>query len=100
MKSRIAMAALAATLLASASLASAQQTYYSTAQVPGQATANTWTDPSAPAQSAAMQGQPADSSYGGVPMMRGESGTTMGMTDSAASKPCTRGPQCNIFFGN
>ncbi|SAK72501.1 hypothetical protein [Caballeronia ptereochthonis] len=97
MKSRIAMAALAASLLAAAGLASAQQTYYRTAQVPGQATADTWTDPGAPQQSA-MQGQPNDMSYGGAPMTRGEAGSmTM---DSSASKPCTRGPQCNIFFGN
>lgn len=98
MKSRIAMAALAASLLAVAGLASAQQTYYRTAQVPGQTTADTWTDPGAPQQSA-MQGQPGDMSYGGAPMTHGASGTTMGM-DSAASKPCVRGPQCNIFFGN
>ncbi|SAL78965.1 hypothetical protein AWB71_05800 [Caballeronia peredens] len=101
MKSRIAMAALAASLLATAGLASAQQTYYRTAQVPGQATADTWTDPSAPQQSA-MQAQPGDmsgdTSYGGAPMTRGAAGSmTM---DSSASKPCTRGPQCNIFFGN
>ncbi|SAL00767.1 hypothetical protein AWB80_07964 [Caballeronia pedi] len=101
MKSRIAMVALAASLFAAAGLASAQQTYYRTAQVPGQATADTWTDPSAPQQSA-MQAQPgdmSDTSYGGAPMTRGAAGTTMGM-DTAASKPCTRGPQCNIFFGN
>jgi hypothetical protein len=98
MKSRIAMTALAASLLLAAGVASAQQTYYRTAQVPGQATADTWTDPSAPQQSA-MQGQ-SDMSYGGVPMTRGETGTTMGTMDSPASKPCTRGPQCNIFFGN
>ena len=42
-----------------------------------------------------------DLSYGGAPMTRGAAGaTTMGTMDSAASKPCTRGPQCNIFFGN
>jgi hypothetical protein len=102
MKSRIAMAALAAALLATAGLASAQQTYYRTAQVPGQATADTWTDPSAPQQSA-MQAQPgdmSDTSYGGAPMTRGAAGTTMNTMDSSASKPCTRGPQCNIFFGN
>jgi hypothetical protein len=98
MKSRIAMAALAASLLVAAGLASAQQTYYRTAQVPGQTTADTWTDPGAPQQSA-MQGQPTDMSYGGAPMTRGETGT-MGTMDSAASKPCVRGPQCNIFFGN
>jgi hypothetical protein len=100
MKSRIAMAALAASLLAATGLASAQQTYYRTAQVPGQATADTWTDPGAAPQSAAMQGQSSDMSYGGVPMTRGETGMTMNTMDSAASKPCTRGPQCNIFFGN
>ena len=99
MKSRIAMAALAASLFAVAGLASAQQTYYRTAQVPGQATADTWTDPGAAPQSAAMQGQPSDMSYGGVPMTRGAAGTTTGM-GGAASQPCTRGPQCNIFFGN
>jgi hypothetical protein len=100
MKSRIAMAALAASLLVTAGLASAQQTYYRTAQVPGQASADTWTDPAAPQQSA-MQGQSGDTSYGGSPMTRGAAGaTTMGTMDSSASKPCTRGPQCNIFFGN
>jgi hypothetical protein len=100
MKSRIAMVALAASLFAAAGLASAQQTYYRTAQVPGQATADTWTDPGAPQQSA-MQAQSTDMSYGGSAMTRGEAGaTTMGTMDSAASKPCTRGPQCNIFFGN
>ena len=95
MKTRIAMAALAAALLATAGVASAQQTYYRTAQVPGQATADTWTDPGAPQQSA-MQGQPGDMSYGGMPMTRGASGTMNG----PASKPCPRGPQCDIFFGN
>ncbi|SAL85126.1 hypothetical protein AWB74_07181 [Caballeronia arvi] len=100
MKSRIAMAALAASLLVAAGVASAQQTYYRTAQVPGQATADTWTDPSAPQQSA-MQGQPGDMSYGGAPMTHGQAGmTTMGSMDGASSKPCVRGPQCNIFFGN
>ncbi|BAN24400.1 hypothetical protein BRPE64_ACDS26460 [Caballeronia insecticola] len=49
-----------------------------------------------------MQSQPGDmsgdTSYGGAPMTRGAAGSmTM---DSSASKPCTRGPQCNIFFGN
>lgn len=62
MKTRIAMAALAAALLTAAGFASAQQTYYRTAQVPGQTTADTWTDTSAPQQSA-MQGQPNDTSY-------------------------------------
>jgi hypothetical protein len=100
MKSRIVMAALAVSLFAAAGLASAQQTYYRTANVPGQATPDTWTDPGAAPQTAAMQGQYGDSSYGGTPMSRGESGMTMGTMDSAASKPCTRGPQCNIFFGN
>ncbi|MDR5744206.1 MULTISPECIES: hypothetical protein [unclassified Caballeronia] len=101
MKSRIAMAVLAASLLATAGIASAQQTYYRTAQVPGQATADTWTDPGAPQQSAMQQDQSTDMSYGGAPMTRGAAGaTTMGTMDSAASKPCTRGPQCNIFFGN
>jgi hypothetical protein len=99
MKSRIAMAALAASLLVAAGVASAQQTYYRTAQVPGQATADTWTDPGAPQQSA-MQGQPGDTSYGGAPMTRGETGMTMGSMDGTSSKPCVRGPQCNIFFGN
>ncbi|MDR5821232.1 MULTISPECIES: hypothetical protein [unclassified Caballeronia] len=100
MKSRIAMAALAVSLFATAGLASAQQSYYRTAQVPGQATADTWSDPNAPQQSA-MQGQSDDMSYGGAPMTRGAAGaTTMGTMDSSASKPCTRGPQCNIFFGN
>ncbi|SAK95307.1 hypothetical protein AWB79_07217 [Caballeronia hypogeia] len=93
MKSRIAMVALAASLLVAAGVASAQQTYYRTAQVPGQATADTWTDPGAPQQSAMQSG---DNSYGGTPMMHSQSGTM----DSAASKPCVRGPQCNIFFGN
>ena len=64
MKSRIAMAVLAASLLATAGLASAQQTYYRTAQVPGQATADTWTDPGAPQQSAMQQDQSTDMSYG------------------------------------
>ncbi|MDR5814750.1 hypothetical protein QCE62_14280 [Caballeronia sp. LZ033] len=100
MRSRIAMAALAVSLFATAGLASAQQSYYRTAQVPGQATADTWSDPNAPQQSA-MQDQSDDMSYGGAPMTRGAAGaTTMGTMDSSASKPCTRGPQCNIFFGN
>ena len=99
MKSHIAMAALAASLFAVAGLASAQQTYYRTAQVPGQTTADTWTDPSAPKQSAMGQTGMSDMSYGGAPMTRGAAGTTTGM-GGAASQPCTRGPQCNIFFGN
>ena len=50
-------------------------------------------------QGAMMQDQSGDASYGGVSMGTTSWGNS-GMNDSASSKPCTRGPQCNIFFGN
>ncbi|KIG05330.1 hypothetical protein [Caballeronia concitans] len=97
MKSSLAMTALAVSLLAAAGVASAQQTYYRTAQVPGQATPDTWTQPGTMQQGANMQ--TGDASYGGVPSTRGGAGS-MSMGGSPISKPCVRGPQCDIFFGN
>ncbi|WP_248320675.1 MULTISPECIES: hypothetical protein [unclassified Caballeronia] len=93
MKSRLVMAAVAASLLATAGVASAQQSYYRTAQVPGQATPDTWT------QSADTQSQTGDMSYGGVSSTRSDMGSAATRRDPI-SKPCTRGPQCDIFFGN
>jgi hypothetical protein len=90
--------ALAASLLVAAGAASAQQMYYRTAQVPGQATADTYSQAQMD-QGSPMQSQSGDSSYGGATMGTAAWGGA-GMSDSAASKPCTRGPQCNIFFGN
>jgi hypothetical protein len=95
MKNRLISAAIAATLLTAASVASAQQMYYRTAQVPGQDTPNTYSA-SQMDQGAGMQGQSGDTSYGGVTM---DSRTAMGGSDSPASKPCVRGANCNIFFG-
>ncbi|MDR5810230.1 hypothetical protein [Caballeronia sp. LZ019] len=66
MKSNLVRAALAVTLLAAAGVASAQQSYYRTAQVPGQATPDTWTQPGAMQQGANMEST-GDASYGGVP---------------------------------
>ncbi len=95
MKTRLMTAALAATLLTAAGAASAQQMYYRTAQVPGQAEPNTYSQ-SQMDISANPQTQSGDPSYGGTSMMsRSESG----MSHSPASKSCTRGPNCNIFFG-
>ncbi|MDR5737239.1 hypothetical protein [Caballeronia sp. LZ016] len=98
MKSNLVRAALAVTLLAAAGVASAQQSYYRTAQVPGQATPDTWTQPGAMQQGANMEST-GDASYGGVPSTRGGAGS-MTMGGSAMSRPCVRGPQCDIFFGN
>ena len=98
MKSSLAMTALAVSLLAAAGVASAQQTYYRTAQVPGQATPDTWTQPGTMQQGANMQGT-GDASYGGVPSTQSSAGS-MSMGGSPISKPCVRGPQCDIFFGN
>lgn len=98
MKSNLVRAALAVTLLAAAGVASAQQSYYRTAQVPGQATPDTWTQPGAMQQGANMEST-GDASYGGVPLTRGGAGS-MTMGGSAMSRPCVRGPQCDIFFGN
>jgi hypothetical protein len=95
MKTRLISAALAATLLTAAGVASAQQMYYRTAQVPGQGTADTYNQAQMD-QSANPQTQSGDSSYGGTSMM---SRSASGMSDSASSRPCTRGPNCNIFFG-
>lgn len=97
MKTRLAMTALAVSLLATAGLASAQETYYRTAQVPGQASADTWTQSGGMQQGASMQSQ-GDTSYGGAPATRTATGSTNSM--GGISKPCTRGPQCDIFFGN
>jgi hypothetical protein len=98
MNSRVIKSALAASLMLAAGVASAQQMYYRTAQVPGQANADTYS--AAPMnQDGMMQNQSGDSSYGGAPMGSAAWGNS-GMNDSASSKPCTRGPQCNIFFGN
>lgn len=93
MKSRLVMAAVTASLLAAAGVASAQQSYYRTAQVPGQATPDTWT------QSADTQSQTGDMSYGGVSSTRSDMGSAA-MRRDPISKPCVRGPQCDIFFGN
>jgi uncharacterized membrane protein len=95
MKNRLITAAIAATLLTAASVASAQQMYYRTAQVPGQDTPNTYST-SQMDQGAPMQSQSGDTSYGGVSM---DSRSAMGGSDSPASKPCVRGSNCNIFFG-
>ncbi|WP_244814965.1 hypothetical protein [Caballeronia sp. Lep1P3] len=98
MKSRLVMTALAASLFAAAGIASAQQTYYRTAQVPGQATPDTWTQ-SGGMQDANAQGQSGDTSYGGMPSSRSDAGP-MTTRSNPISKPCVRGPQCDIFFGN
>jgi opacity protein-like surface antigen len=95
MKTRLIMAGLTAALLTAAGAASAQQMYYRTAQVPGQASADTYTQAQMD-QGANPQTQSGDTSYGGTSMM---SQSASGMSDSPASKPCTRGPNCNIFFG-
>jgi len=98
MKSKLIKTALAVSVLAVAGTASAQQTYYRTAQVPGQATPDTWTQPGAMQQGASMDST-GDTSYGGMPSTRGGAGS-MSMSGSPISKPCVRGPQCDIFFGN
>jgi hypothetical protein len=98
MKSRMIKTALAASLMIAAGAASAQQMYYRTAQVPGQSSADTYSAASTN-QGAMMQDQSGDASYGGASMGTTSWGNS-GMNDSASSKPCTRGPQCNIFFGN
>ncbi|WP_277187219.1 hypothetical protein [Caballeronia sp. BR00000012568055] len=95
MKSRLIKTALAVTLIAAAGAASAQQMYYRTAQVPGQAQADTYTQAQMD-QGTTMQSQSGDTSYGGAPMSR----SAAGMGGSTISKPCTRGPNCDIFFGN
>jgi hypothetical protein len=69
--------------------------YYRTAQVPGQTTPDTTTQAQMD-QGATMPSQSGDTSYGGAPMSRSASG----MGGSTISTPCTRGPQCDIFFGN
>jgi hypothetical protein len=97
MNSRMIKTVLAASLMIAAGAASAQQTYYRTAQVPGQANADTYN--AASMNQGAMQDQSGDASYGGASMGSTSWGNS-GMNDSASSKPCTRGPQCNIFFGN
>jgi len=98
MKPRLVTTALAVSLFAVAGIASAQQSYYRTAQVPGQATPDTWTQSGA-MQGADMQGQTGDTSYGGVPGTRSDTGS-MTTRSNPISKPCVRGPQCDIFFGN
>jgi hypothetical protein len=95
MKSRLVSAALAAALLTAAGAASAQQMYYRTANVPGQATPDTYTQAQMD-QGTTMPSPSGDSSYGGAPMSR----SAAGMGGSTISKPCTRGTQCDIFFGN
>ncbi|MDR5772801.1 MULTISPECIES: hypothetical protein [unclassified Caballeronia] len=98
MKTRLVATALAASLLVAVGSASAQETYYRTAQVPGQTTADT---SSQPAMQGSTQGQTGDMSYGGAPASRGATGAigTTG-TNAGISKPCVRGPPCDIFFGN
>jgi hypothetical protein len=95
MKTRLISAALAATLMTAAGVASAQQMYYRTAQVPGQATPDTYSQTQMD-QSANPSMPSGDTSYGGSSMM---SRSASGMSDSPQSVPCTRGPNCNLFFG-
>jgi hypothetical protein len=93
MKSRLLLTTVVASLVAVGGLASAQETYR-TAQPPmqGADTGQTMAQPGMQ-QDANAPAQGADnSSYGGVPSTRSAMG-------SMASKPCTRGPNCDIFFG-
>ncbi|MDR5751944.1 MULTISPECIES: hypothetical protein [Caballeronia] len=94
MKSRLVLTAVVASLVAVGGLASAQETYR-TAQPPMQGADTTgqssMTQPGMQ-QDANAPGQPADSSaYGGTPSTRSAAGMV--------SKPCVRGPGCDIFFG-
>jgi hypothetical protein len=96
MKTRLALSACAATVLLVAGVASAQETYR-TAQPTASSNADTMQQSGMPQQnmqSANVQDSSnADSSYGGVPATRSAMG------GGSSNVPCTRGPQCNIFFG-
>jgi hypothetical protein len=93
MKTRLVLTTLVASLVAVGGLATAQETYR-TAQPPMQGADTTGQQMAQPGmqQDANAPAQPADSSYGGAPATRSVAG---GMT----SKPCVRGAQCDIFFG-
>ncbi|SAL54986.1 hypothetical protein AWB68_02655 [Caballeronia choica] len=94
MKSRLLLTTVVASLVAVGGLASAQETYR-TAQPPMQGADTTGQTMAQPGmqQDANAPAQGTDnSSYGGVPSTRSAMG-------SMTSKPCTRGPGCDIFFG-
>jgi hypothetical protein len=92
MKSRLVLTAVVASLVAVGGLASAQETYR-TAQPPMQGADTTGQPTMAQPgmqQDANAPGQATDA-YGGAPSTRSAAGM--------ASKPCVRGPGCDIFFG-
>jgi hypothetical protein len=93
MKSRLLLTTVVASLVAVGGLASAQETYR-TAQPPmqGADTGQTMAQPGMQQDANAPAQGTDNSSYGGVPSTRSAMG-------SMASKPCTRGPNCDIFFG-
>jgi hypothetical protein len=82
MKSRLVLTAVVASLVAVGGLASAQETYR-TAQPPMQGADTT-------GQSMAQPGMQQDANAPG-PSTRSAAGMV--------SKPCVRGPGCDIFFG-
>jgi hypothetical protein len=96
MKSRLLLTTVAASLLAVAGLASAQETYR-TAQPTAQLNSDPMAPPAMQQNANTMTQGTADTSYGGVPSTRSATGTMM---PGRSSTPCVRGPQCDIFFGN